>query len=138
MTAPAYDYDISFSTVDCCSCHGSFLMTATAIRNLKKTKKGFYCPYCGTVQGWYGDNEEDRLKKQLEAEKNGRELAERRATRAQVREGVAKLKASAQKGVATRLKNRAKAGVCPCCTRTFKQLAAHMKNKHPEYTEEKK
>lgn len=22
---------------------------------------------------------------------------------------------------------------CPCCKRTFKQLAAHMKNKHPEF-----
>lgn len=28
---------------------------------------------------------------------------------------------------------RAKAGVCPCCKRTFKQLAAHMKTKHPQY-----
>jgi hypothetical protein len=25
------------------------------------------------------------------------------------------------------------AGVCPCCKRTVKQLAAHMKEKHPEF-----
>ena len=39
----------------------------------------------------------------------------------------------AEKGAKTRLKNRAAAGVCPCCNRTFKQLAAHMKTKHPAW-----
>jgi hypothetical protein len=28
---------------------------------------------------------------------------------------------------------KAKAGVCPCCNRTFKQLADHMKVKHPDF-----
>ena len=39
----------------------------------------------------------------------------------------------ATKGVVTRLKKRAIAGVCPCCNRTFQQLAAHMAHKHPDY-----
>lgn len=39
----------------------------------------------------------------------------------------------AEKAAKTRLKNRAKAGVCPCCNRTFKQLAAHMKTQHPNW-----
>ena len=34
-------------------------------------------------------------------------------------------------------KNRVAASVCPCCKKTFKQLAAHMKNKHPNYAEAK-
>lgn len=25
------------------------------------------------------------------------------------------------------------AGMCPCCRRTFKQLAEHMKSKHPDF-----
>jgi hypothetical protein len=28
---------------------------------------------------------------------------------------------------------RVKAGVCPCCNRTFQNLARHMSNQHPEY-----
>lgn len=32
-----------------------------------------------------------------------------------------------------KLKRRVKAGVCPCCKRTFKQLVAHMKHKHPDF-----
>lgn len=30
-----------------------------------------------------------------------------------------------------RQKTRSAAGVCPCCHRTFRQLALHMKTKHP-------
>lgn len=30
-----------------------------------------------------------------------------------------------------RLHKRAKAGVCPCCNRTFVNMARHMKTKHP-------
>lgn len=32
-----------------------------------------------------------------------------------------------------RQKRRTAAGVCPCCNRTFVQLARHMKTKHPSY-----
>ena len=30
-----------------------------------------------------------------------------------------------------RLKKRINAGVCPCCSRTFSNVARHMKTKHP-------
>lgn len=70
--------------------------------------------------------ERDRLRQQvaykddlIREERERREAAERSA--------------KAYKGSATRVKNRAKHGVCPCCNRTFKQLANHMKTKHPHY-----
>ena len=31
----------------------------------------------------------------------------------------------------TRLQKRIHAGVCPCCNRTFTNVARHMKTKHP-------
>ena len=43
-------------------------------------------------------------------------------------------RASAQKGANTRMKNRIAAGVCPCCNRTFQNLARHMGNKHPDFS----
>jgi len=76
---------------------------------------------------------EGSLKKQLEKEKKRRQWAEKSEAARREELGRVNKKLSAQKGVNTRLKNRAKAGVCPCCNRTFKQLAAHMKNKHPEF-----
>lgn len=42
----------------------------------------------------------------------------------------------ATKGHVTRKKKelaRVKAGVCPCCTRSFQNLARHMETKHPEF-----
>ena len=42
----------------------------------------------------------------------------------------------ATRGALTKQRKRAKEGVCPCCHRTFKQLAAHMKTKHPEFDPE--
>ena len=42
----------------------------------------------------------------------------------------------ATRGHLTRQRKRVAEGVCPCCHRTFKQLAAHMKNKHPEFKPE--
>lgn len=42
----------------------------------------------------------------------------------------------ATRGVVTRTKKRIAAGVCPCCHRTFQQLARHMAGQHPDYVEE--
>jgi hypothetical protein len=33
----------------------------------------------------------------------------------------------------TRIKKRVAAGVCPCCNRSFKDLARHMAGQHPDY-----
>ncbi len=41
----------------------------------------------------------------------------------------------AEKAAKTKLKKRIAAGVCPCCNRTFQNLAKHMKGQHPEYVE---
>ncbi len=35
----------------------------------------------------------------------------------------------------TKVKKRAANGVCPCCNRTFSDLARHMKAKHPDFAE---
>ncbi len=79
---------------------------------------------------------EGSVRKQLEQEKKRREWAESNAKRLQKEADESERRRIAQKAATTRLKNRAKAGVCPCCNRTFKQLAAHMKNKHPGFNAE--
>lgn len=91
----------------------------------------WYCPN-GHQRGY----SEGSLHNTLEKERKRRQWAEK--AEAERREEVAELnkKLSTQKGVNTRLKNRAKAGVCPCCHRAFKQLASHMKNKHPNFNGE--
>lgn len=43
--------------------------------------------------------------------------------------------ASAYKGQVTKLRKRAMAGVCPCCSRSFQNLKRHMENKHPGFVD---
>ena len=70
----------------------------------------------------------------------------------QMREEVARLKSkvslkderieslnrslSAQQGQITKIKNRIANGVCPCCNRSFANLARHITVKHPNYKNE--
>ena len=52
------------------------------------------------------------------------------------RADLADRRASAAKGQITKIKKRAAVGVCPCCNRTFSDLARHMAGKHPGYVAE--
>jgi hypothetical protein len=67
-------------------------------------------------------------------EKLEEELRRHRATRDLLKQE--ERSHTATRGHLTRQRARAKEGVCPCCNRTFKQLAAHMKNKHPDFKPE--
>jgi len=84
----------------------------------------------------YRENEADRLRKLLEQaeqtiqiERANKETANRRAVSAEMSRRVTK-------GHLTRLRQRVAHGVCPCCGRTFQQLARHMANKHPNFPQE--
>lgn len=74
----------------------------------------------------------------MKKEKKRREWAEKNAENAQAEAQESERRRIAQKAATTRLKNRVKMGICPCCHRTFKQLAAHMKKKHPGFVGNKK
>lgn len=110
---------------------------ATCPENLyaeRQKSGGFnHCPN-GHQWGWTKEGSEDekirrerdQLKQRI-AEKDDairRERENRHATERQL---------IAQKAATTRLRNRASAGVCPCCNRTFIALQRHMTTKHPQF-----
>lgn len=70
--------------------------------------------------------ERDRLKQQL-AQKDDEIRRQREGKEEEQRRVVA------LRGVVTRTKKRLSGGVCPCCNRTFQNLASHMATKHAEY-----
>ena len=90
----------------------------------------FYCPN-GHPQ-IYSDsiNAENReLKREIERERQKYRLLH--ATNLAVEVSL-----RSTRGVVTKQRKklaRVSNGVCPCCNRTFKQLARHMACKHPEY-----
>jgi hypothetical protein len=73
-------------------------------------------------------DEVDRLTQRLVTE-------QREAKFWREREQAAQRRISAAKGQATKLKKRIAAGVCPCCSRSFVDLARHMNGQHPDYVE---
>lgn len=81
-----------------------------------------------------GETEADKLRRERDrlaqrvAEKDD-EIARQRSLRE-----AAERQLSATKGIVTRIKNRVSRGVCPCCNRSFTNLARHMAGKHPGYT----
>lgn len=125
--------------MNCCICHCDMWLPP-ALDEAARRSRGpngiqFFCAYGHRQHYSLGENEEtklrrerDRLKQQL-AEKDD-EISRQRGLREDTERRL-----SAQRGVVTRIKNRIGHGVCPCCNRTFENLARHMTSKHPEYAE---
>jgi hypothetical protein len=93
----------------------------------------FFCPYGHEAAFSEAETEADKLRR--ERDRLVQQMAQRDDVIAKqgrvikfTKEEVANLKATA-----TKAKKRTVAGTCPCCHRTFRQMALHMRNKHPEF-----
>jgi hypothetical protein len=107
----------------CCVCGVRFAVPERIIQNRRQHAGNFYCPN-GHCIGW-NKSEADKLREQLDA-KNRELTAEKSASLA------LRMKCEAVEREAKRRAKRIHAGVCPCCNRTFSNLARHMKTKHPD------
>jgi len=116
----------------CCyeGCGVMFGIESGMRKELLESHAGFYCPN-GHVQCFFGETEAETLRKQLAAMTQSRDYHSRRMDEIT-------LSNRSLRGVVTRTKNRIGHGVCPCCNRTFRQLANHIKSKHPEYIREER
>lgn len=110
--------NLDFNTVECYSCGCIFAMSADFYTHRVRDKKGWYCPN-GHNQHFVGESDVDKANRLLKEEQDRHRRTLERVNEAERERD--------------RLKRRVKAGVCPCCKRTFKQLVAHMKQKHPDF-----
>lgn len=122
----------TYVVIDCCQCGALFGIPNDVDDELLRTGRSFYCPN-GHPQH-YTESTETKL--QAERDKNARITAQLDQMRAD-RDAMERSR-NATKGQLTKVKKRVASGVCPCCNRTFADLAAHMANKHPKYVAEKK
>lgn len=97
--------------------------------------KGWYCPnghariYCET--------KESILKRELAREKQRTDQLAAEAKDLRKRKAAVERSLTATRGVVTRIKNRVKNGVCPCCNRYFANLHRHMTTQHPGFVPDK-
>lgn len=131
--ATTFVANTTLATINCGECGGTYAIQER-YREKKHEDGGCWnCPYCQCRWGYSGNSLNARLQRDLQ-EANNRIISERQRhdqTKADLRE--TELKRRAEKGAKTRIKNRVANGVCPCCNRSFKDLAAHMHTQHPEF-----
>jgi hypothetical protein len=120
--------------IQCANCITHFAMDEALQRRCRETGREFYCPNGHT--NWYKDNELTRLRKEREQLKQEAESARKQKLWAESQYQTEKQSHSATKGQLTKTRKRIANGVCPCCHRTFKQLASHMAHKHPGFADE--
>jgi len=120
----AIPISVQMSDMECGECGIQFSVPETWRAEKQRTGASWYCP-----------NGHSRVYRESDAEKARKALAEEKqrhaTTLARLNEAeLAERKAQTEM---KRMKRRAAAGVCPCCNRTFQQLARHMKTKHPNH-----
>lgn len=119
---------VTLETTICYKCACLFAWPADLRRRRVNDKQSFWCPN-GHEQHFTGPSEADKLRNEVERQRQQREAAESLASRiAQERDRVAR----AHKRMRVRVAN----GVCPCCNRTFQNLLNHMRTEHSDYANE--
>ncbi|QNJ57961.1 hypothetical protein SEA_HITTER_64 [Gordonia phage Hitter] len=126
----------TFEIETCCSCSVQFAMP-TELRNRRlRDHEAFWCPN-GHRQWYVGKTEEQKLRERLEREERRAANAEENVRIERASHAATKGRLTATKGQLTKTKKRIANGVCPCCHRSFVNVARHMNSQHPDYSETK-
>ena len=124
--------ELEFVTETCITCGVIFGMQGEFKEWRLKKHTSFYCPN-GHSMCYTSETPEQKLQRELDATKLAVETAKRDAEwQRQLREKAEKKHKREVRKLHVRVGN----GVCPCCNRTFSNLARHMGAKHPEFKSE--
>lgn len=123
--------EIELSTINCGQCGGTYAINERFRKQCQEHSRSWHCPYCDCSWGYRGPTAAERERaKRLELERRLRcEEANHERTREEL--DHTEHRRRAEKAAKTRIKRRVGAGLCPCCNRSFRNLAEHMKTKHP-------
>jgi hypothetical protein len=100
---------------------------------LRANNQTFYCLMGHARQFPKGESDTDILRREVVRLKQDQAYLEDMRRQAEERAETEKKRAQGYKGHAAKLAKRAKAGVCPCCNRTFSNMAEHMKTQHADF-----
>lgn len=117
-------YQDTLSRMTCGECGIAFAVPEQWRAKKKENGSDWYCP-----------NGHVRVYRESDVAIAERKLAMERQAHDQTKARARDAEATARKELAKakRLRTRAANGVCPCCKRSFKELARHMTTKHPDY-----
>lgn len=119
--------------IACYRCAVYFGVPEAMLSSLKRTGNNFWCP--SGHQQHFTETDADRLRKQLARTEQERDYARANATHYRDQREAEERAHRATRGHVTRLRKRVAAGVCPCCRRSFADLARHMAGQHPDFAQ---
>lgn len=93
-----------------------------------------FCPN-GHRWSYTGRNEAQRLKEQLEWERQYRLSISAQADQLKAEVKHERSRVKGYQGQLAKTKKRIGNGVCPCCNRHFTNVERHMASKHPNYSQ---
>lgn len=117
----ALELAVRLTSIDCGCCGGTYAINERFRKHAEENGSSWTCPYCKAGWGFQGNGEVDRLRKEAQQLRDRTTAALSRANEAE-----------ASKAMLERRLKRVGKGVCPCCNRTFRDLARHMASKHPK------
>lgn len=125
---------VTLATFACHQCGGVYGLAARFVQEARNIgpSKDWLCPYC-KVCTCFTEGEIQRLRKQVVAKDAALDQERARSAELCRQRDRNERRRRATAGVLTKVKKRIAAGVCPCCRRTFQNLASHMKGQHPGY-----
>lgn len=124
-----------FVVEDCCVCGMQFAMTEDFRRRKLNNHEGFYCP-SGHGQSYTGKTEAQKQRERADKLEQQADAARARAKYWREENERTTRSRSAVKGQLTKTKKRIAGGACPCCNRSFVDLAKHMAGQHPEFVDD--
>jgi hypothetical protein len=132
-TVLSFDEFVTLETLVCGECGVTFAMPKKLRDERVKDRQAFYCP--NGHPRVFREDRVARLERELDQERTARQRAEelRRAALKEADHHAIEWRKS--KTRLSNLRERVKNGVCPCCKRSFVQLARHIATKHPDYAE---
>lgn len=113
-----------------CWCGTPFMLPARLLDAAQNSGHTIYCPHGHSVV--WKETEADKLRRERDRLKQDQARLEDEKRWAEQQAQMARDRAEKAERATKRLKKRASAGTCPCCSRTFANMAEHMKQKHPE------
>ena len=128
---PTVTVSVKLIQMECGECGSIFGVSESKYDRCKQRGEGWYCP--NGHSRVFAESEIQRLEKKLAKERENTEWHRKQNQRISAELEHVEAQRRAQVGVTTKLKKRLANGVCPCCNRSFANLARHMKGQHPGF-----
>lgn len=123
-------------TVTQCGTCGVHHTVPELVYETQQREGGFHtCPN-GHSRGWKTgaeQKEQEQIRRERDRLKQDAARLEEENRQAWASATALRERADKAEKAAKRLKKRSSAGTCPCCSRTFSNMAEHMKHQHPQF-----